>query len=242
MVRSYNEAFKSYTQAFYYGDDLQKGIEWAAKTSERNFARTRFSIDYVRKHPESVVSLEILQELCRRQTELDKEEIEALFESLAPQLRDSEAGRYTGQCIREKNIWVGHAVPDLELRDLELRRCRLSDHIRPGHVTLIEIWASWCNPCRGDIPYVKRAYDTYHKRGFDIVGISIDDAAERWKRAVEEENMPWPQLNDPEKKSFRLFDTKAVPTAILIDEEGRILKLNARGGWLFATLQQIYGK
>ncbi len=59
--------------------------------------------------------------------------------------------------------------------------------INPGQYTLLEIWASWCGPCQGDIPHLKDAYSAYHAKGFDIVSVSIDANKEQWKKALEQE-------------------------------------------------------
>ena len=136
----------------------------------------------------------------------------------------------------------GQPLPDLELPDAEGVVRRVSDFIRPGHYTLVEIWASWCMPCRGEIPFVRRAYDRYHRKGFDVLYVSIDSDAGNWKQALGEEKMPWPQLLDTGRTSFTTYETSAVPTSILVDGEGRICRLNARGGWLDGVLEEIYGK
>lgn len=164
------------------------------------------------------------------------------MDALAPQARESAAGRYAAACIRDKRIVEGQPLPDLELPDAEGVVRRVSDFIRPGHYTLVEIWASWCMPCRGEIPFVRRAYDRYHRNGFDVLYVSIDSDAGNWKQALGEEKMPWPQLLDTGRTSFTTYETSAVPTSILVDGEGRICRLNARGGWLDGVLEEIYGK
>lgn len=201
-----------------------------------------FKIAYVREHPASAVSLAIVQELCDRQSRLDRAQMESLMDALAPQARESAAGRYAAACIRDKRIVEGQPLPDLELPDAEGVVRRVSDFIRPGHYTLVEIWASWCMPCRGEIPFVRRAYDRYHRNGFDVLYVSIDSDAGNWKQALGEEKMPWPQLLDTGRTSFTTYETSAVPTSILVDGEGRICRLNARGGWLDGVLEEIYGK
>ena len=168
--------------------------------------------------------------------------MESLLGALTPQLRESAAGRYTAAGIQGKRIVEGQPLPDLELPDAEGIVRRVSDFIRPGHYTLVEIWASWCMPCRGEIPFVRRAYEKYHRKGFDVLYVSIDSDAANWKRALDEEKMPWPQLLDTGRTSFSAYETTAVPTSILVDGEGRICRLNARGGWLDGALEEIYGK
>lgn len=242
LAKERERAFDEYVAAFYHREDEEKGIELARRVDETGARVREFKTAYVREYPASTVSLAIVQELCDRHSSLNKEQMEALFGELAPQLRESAPGRYTAAGIRNKRIEEGQPLPDLELPDAEGNMRRVSDFIRPGHYTLVEIWASWCAPCRGEIPFVRRAYEKYHRKGFDVVYVSIDSRAENWKRALGEEKMPWPQLLDSDRTSFAAYEATGVPTSILVDGEGRICKLNARGGWLDGTLREIYGK
>lgn len=242
LAKERERAFDEYIAAFYYREDGKKGVELARRVDEKAGHIRDFKIAYVREHPASAVSLAIVQELCDRQSRLDKAQMESLLGALTPQLRESAAGRYTEAGIQGKRIVEGQPLPDLELPDAEGIVRRVSDFIRPGHYTLVEIWASWCMPCRGEIPFVRRAYEKYHRKGFDVLYVSIDSDAANWKRALDEEKMPWPQLLDTGRTSFSAYETTAVPTSILVDGEGRICRLNARGGWLDGVLEEIYGK
>ena len=242
LAKERERAFDEYIAAFYHREDGKKGVELARRVDEKAGRIRDFKIAYVREHPASAVSLAIVQELCDRQSRLDKAQMESLLGALTPQLRESAAGRYTAADIQGKRIVEGQLLPDLELPDAEGIVRRVSDFIRPGHYTLVEIWASWCMPCRGEIPFVRRAYEKYHRKGFDVLYVSIDSDAANWKRALDEEKMPWPQLLDTGRTSFSAYETTAVPTSILVDGEGRICRLNARGGWLDGALEEIYGK
>lgn len=236
------KANEQYVEAFYRDEDIARGVEAARRVDEEAARILDFKIAYIRQHPRSAVSLAVLQELGDRHSPLGKERMEELFGALDPALRESAAGRYTGEVLARRQIVVGNKYPDLELRDREGRPRRISDLVRPGHYTLIELWASWCNPCRADIPFVKKSYEKYRRKGFDVVYVSIDRKTEEWQQALDEERMPWPQLVDTARLSFEAYETTAVPTSILVDGEGRIYRLNARGGWLDAALEDIYGE
>lgn len=241
LAEARSRAFDAYVEAFYSNEDIARGIE-AARGVDEKAARIRdFKIAYIREHPRSSVSLAVLQELSDRHPALTRDRLEELFGSLDARLRESEAGRYTQQLIAGLRILKGEPLPDLELTDAKGKTRRVSDFIRPGHYTLVEIWASWCNPCRADIPFVKKTYAKYHKKGFEVLYISVDRKKDEWMDALDAEKMPWAQLGDPARQSFEAYETSAVPTSILVDGEGRIHRLNARGGWLDAALEEIYG-
>ena len=102
----------------------------------------------------------------------------------------------------------------------------LSAHIRPGHVTLIDCWASWCGPCRAAIPKVKALYDKYGRDRFDVISISLDSKKEDWQKALEEEKMPWPQFiagNRGYKQLTSRYNISSIPNLILIDGKGQVV-------------------
>lgn len=237
-----SELFGEYIESYYKNEDAAEGRKAALRVSEESEKIQQFKLDYVAAHRNSVVSLEILKDIARRSFTITRSQLETAYEALDEALKASESAQELRRIIAEKNIEVGAQCPDLELESRDGKRHLLSEFVGKGRYTLIEIWASWCAPCRGDMPFVKRAYKNYHKRGFDIVSISINKNRGDWEQALDEEKMPWTQLLDMKQECFKQFETSAVPTALLLDPEGRICLLNARGGWLEAALEQIYDK
>lgn len=102
LAEERNRAFRDYVEAFYNGGDEAKGIELARRVDEKAGLIRDFKIAYVREHPASAVSLAIVQELCDRQSRLDRAQMESLMDALAPQARESAAGRYAAACIRRQ--------------------------------------------------------------------------------------------------------------------------------------------
>ena len=110
---------------------------------------------------------------------------------------------------------------------------------------LVELWASWCGPCRADIPHLKETYERYHGKGFEMVSISVDDDTNAWLKAVKEEGMPWTQAcgvngKGYDKECLNLFGVRGVPSCVLIDGNGKVLSTSCRGGWLNKTLATLY--
>lgn len=239
----YKKKFSEYSRMYYQEKDLDKAKELVKELSGYQQELQEFKARYIEEHSETMVSLQILREILKGYSGFTMNEMMTVFNSLSQEIRESAPGQYVEELIKSRKMVIGNHYPDLVLKDLEGNPKKISEMVRPGHCTLLELWASWCAPCRGEIPHMKRLYKQYHPRGFDIVSISVDTDLNNWHKAVENEKMPWEQLVDNEHVAFKAaFETWGVPTSILIDGEGRILNLNARGGWLDIALEEIYSK
>lgn len=94
-----------------------------------------------------------------------------------------------------------------------------------GKYVLIDFWASWCGPCRKAIPEIKELYSKYKESGLEVLSVSVDTDNTAWKKAMSEENMPWPQVLSPDKnKTMASFMIIGIPTLYLIDREGKIVE------------------
>ena len=116
-----------------------------------------------------------------------------------------------------------------------------------GKTVLIDFWATWCGPCRGEIPNVKKLYAFYHDKGFEIIGISSDRDVETLKNFTEKEGMSWKQMmrNDAVVADGQTmgvyYGVTGIPTMILIGPDGKVITVNARGQNLGKALEDIYG-
>lgn len=111
-----------------------------------------------------------------------------------------------------------------------------------GKVVLVDFWASWCRPCRMEIPNFKRMYDAYHQAGFEIYSVSVDNDVMAWKRALEQEKMPWPNVRDDKKVYSTMFNVASIPFTILIDKEGKIVAKGLRGPDLSDAINKTLSK
>ena len=93
-----------------------------------------------------------------------------------------------------------------------------------GNVVLINVWATWCGPCRYEIPALEKLHKKYGSRGFKVVGVSIDEGSgEPVKAFVVDHSMQYPIAHDPDGKVAAMFQTEVIPTSVLIDRSGRIV-------------------
>jgi thiol-disulfide isomerase/thioredoxin len=115
-----------------------------------------------------------------------------------------------------------------------------------GKVVLIDFWATWCGPCVAEIPNVLEQYEKYHDKGFEVVGISLDEDREALEKFVGEQKIPWPILYEkPEGEGWRhplstYYGISGIPTVILIGRDGNVITLNARGEKLGEQLDKLF--
>lgn len=121
----------------------------------------------------------------------------------------------------------GMILPDIILADENGKMINL-ESLR-GKVVLIDFWASWCRPCRMEIPNFKKMYEAYHDAGFEIYSISVDNDALAWKKALAQENMPWANVRDDQKIYSNKYAVSSIPFTILIDRNGKVVAKGLRG-------------
>ena len=143
-----------------------------------------------------------------------------------------------------KTAFIGQQYTDLEMADPDGKMHKISELVGEGHWVLVDFWASWCGPCRAEMPNVLDAYNKYHEKGFEVIGISFDEKKEAWLKAVGQLKMPWLQLSD--LKGWKcaaapVYKVNAIPDNLLIDPQGKIIDRALRGKALQNRLQKIFG-
>ncbi len=114
----------------------------------------------------------------------------------------------------------GQVAPDFVLKSASGENLRLSEH--RGDVVLINFWATWCGPCRQEMPLLDDLYGRYQRVGFSLLGVNIDDDSRRAMQMVQELGVNFPVLFDKSKEVSKLYKIEAMPVTVLVDREGRI--------------------
>ena len=139
---------------------------------------------------------------------------------------------------------IGKRFVDLREADPNGKYHRLSKYVGKGKWVLVDFWASWCGPCRREMPNVVAAYNKYHDKGFEIVGLSFDVNKDAWVKAIESWDMPWIHLSDLkgwQSEAGRIYGINGIPDNILINPDGIIVARNLRGSELEERLSDIFG-
>jgi len=138
----------------------------------------------------------------------------------------------------------GKMYADLALSNIEGEAHQLSEWCGKGHYVLINFWASWCAPCRKEMPVVLESYVKYQRMGYEVIGVSLDVDQNSWKTTVSNLGMDWTQLSDLKGwKSHAVseYGISAIPSNILLNGEGVIVAADLRGNELLGKLKEIFG-
>ena len=141
------------------------------------------------------------------------------------------------------NTAVGKKFVDFTMKTPEGEEVKLSDFIGKDKYVLIDFWASWCGPCRNEMPNVVEAYKQYKSKGFGIVGVSLDQDAEQWKKAIKDLNITWAQMSDLKAwqcEGAKLYGVRGIPATVLVDQEGTIVARDLRGEDLAKKLEELF--
>ena len=121
-----------------------------------------------------------------------------------------------------KTVAVGQKAPDFTMNDPDDKPVSLSSRIGPK-LLLIDFWASWCAPCRQENPNVVKVYNEFHKKGFDIFGVSLDQKKEDWVKAISDDKLTWTHVSDLKywgNDAARLYAVNQIPSNFLLDDKG----------------------
>ena len=143
-----------------------------------------------------------------------------------------------------KSVQIGEQFTDFTLPDPDGNDIKLSD-IAGNGVVLIDFWAAWCGPCRRANPGVVALYNEYHEKGFDILGVSLDNDREAWLQAIEDDGLVWAHISDVKGwmcEASQLYAVNSIPHTVLIDKDGIIIEKNLGEEELRAKLIELLGE
>ncbi len=129
------------------------------------------------------------------------------------------------------------AAPDFTLRTMGGPNLRLQE--QRGQVVLVNFWATWCGPCRQEMPQLNKLYDKYRAAGFVLLGVNVDDNSQHASDVAQKMGLRFPVLLDSDKAVSRLYDLSTMPTTVLIDRDGRVRHVH--NGYL-AGYEDLYDK
>lgn len=199
------------------------------------------SQNFIKEFPNSLVSSHILSIY---KTTWGKELTNELFLSMSKERQESDYGKSIARFIElSKNPQIGERYVDFEQENVQGKKIRLSDI--KGKYILVEFWASWCGPCRWANPDLVKVYEQYKNKGFEIIGVSIDQDRDNWIKAIEKDSLTWENVTDllgSENEAGLIYGVHGIPDNVLIDENGIIIGRKLKADSLKNKLEELFGK
>ena len=245
--------------------DKEKMQELSDRAAQKKIEADRWAKQFIKEHPGSPALLGPLEHLePRSNADLFAEVLEAtetqlrngaFHKALSIATQSAQATRNNGRervvkkgnganpprPVKNSRYGVGDEAPDIAMADPDGNIRRLSD-LR-GNVVLVDFWASWCGPCRRENPNVVRAYQEFNAEGFEVFSVSLDQNADRWKAAIAQDGLNWPNhvcdLKGWQNEAARAYGVSSIPHALLVDQNGTIAATHLRGPALAAKLNEL---
>jgi len=222
-------------------ENLAKKKAFGKQMNDLEKQQTADAVDFIKNNKDKVTPAFLLGQCCY---ELDYNELNALLDSTAAYYNHPTLKSAKARLLSMVNCRPGLQFSELTMQDMEGKTVKLSQWAGKGNYVLVDFWASWCGPCRQEMPNVVKAYKLYHAaKGFEVVGVSFDDNAESWKKAVKALGMEWPQMSDLkdwECAAHDVYGISAIPSNILLDPQGKIVASGLCGEKLMEKLKEIY--
>ncbi|GAB2981236.1 TlpA disulfide reductase family protein [Mucilaginibacter puniceus] len=149
--------------------------------------------------------------------------------------------RFKNQMAYMKPVTVGQKAPDFIIAGIDGKPVKLADY--KGKYVMLDFWASWCAPCRAENPNIVRLYSTYHPKGLNIIGVSLDTDKPSWQKAVNDDKLTWThgsnlmRFEGPTELDYRI---EAIPSNFILDPEGVIIAKNITGTKLEDFLKKTF--
>lgn len=226
----------------YRGHDMADRVSFVDRVSAAEAKVKEFAADFVTRNAGNAIGLWALGDNLDRFTAGELDHLSSLFPQ---ELKTSPLGeKVFAEVARIGRTAVGAPYVDHSFEDKDGNPVKLSDIVGKGKYVLLEFWASWCGPCRADIPHLKQVYDLYNPHGFEIISISMDADNAAWHKAIDEEQMKWLQVSD--MKAFegdlaKIYNFNGIPSCVLVGPDGVIVNRNFRGPRMDKGLIDMYG-
>lgn len=195
-------------------------------------------MNYVRNNPDNLIAAHVLKVYA---TSWGKEKASELYQNFSTEMKNSDAGKNIYNYISlSQDISVGKKYADFEQSNSKGEQVKLSQI--KGKYILLEFWASWCGPCRGENPNLVKTYLAYKDKGFEILGVSADNNKDAWLKAIQEDKLPWENVSDlkgDQNSAALIYGVYSFPTNYLIDQNGIVIAKNLRGEDLKRKLAEL---
>ena len=203
--------------------------------------KNNYMIGYAMRHNKDVVSAFIIM---NNSYSLNVNQLDSVVSAFDSSINNSYYVKHLQDRVKTlKRVAVGQHFVDFTLNDPDGNPVSLSSVVEKNKYTLVDFWASWCMPCRGENPNVVAAYKKYHDKGFTVFGVSLDKDHDKWVEAIKKDGLTWTHVSDLKywgSEAAKLYGVQSIPHNVLIDSNGIIVDKNLRGQKLQDKLAELF--
>lgn len=223
-----NDAFSVYNDSI---GVLLEGLQNAPEEQQQDIfvsAIVPASVDFIVDNPDSPFALPVFGQVAMYLDAAQIEKVTAASKQLAD---DPDVQRTLSMARAKAATSAGNKYVDFSVTYNDKEQ-KLSDYIVPGHWTIVDFWASWCGPCRREMPGIKALYDQYKSKGLNVVGVAVRDKPEDTLKAMEQEGVTWPVILNAGPDVLQTYGIMGIPCIMLVNPDGVIVARDLFGSQL----------
>lgn len=224
--------------------------QYKAITMEMEEVNTTF----IKENPKAYISVLMVKQLAGSGA-MPIAKVQELYDGLDAEIKKTKEGKEAAEMLNSKkeeeekmaaveaNVQVGKMAPDFSAPSPEGKTISLKESL--GKVTIIDFWASWCKPCRLENPNVVAMYNELHGKGLNIIGVSLDKDAAKWKEAIAQDKLTWNHISNLkfwEEPIAQTYGVRSIPATFILDATGKIVAKDLRGAELKAKVEELLAK
>jgi peroxiredoxin len=212
---------------------------------------TKQSNDYVSTHPKAFISALIIEGMFGQMAP-DAVKIKKYYDALDQSIKDTKHGKSIKTKLAQLTkpvaaagpaVEIGTQAPDFTAPTPDGKPASLKASL--GKITIVDFWASWCNPCRQENPNMVALYKDFHAKGLNIISVSLDDNATKWKDAIAKDKLTWTQVSNLKEMAdpiAQAYSIKLIPSTFILDATGKVVAKDLRGAELRAKIATLLSK
>ena len=250
LFKSFYEIQNEMRNAMVSRDSLgYKDLEEQLKEMETKF--NDYQIDYTKSNPDSYISAMVLIQLVMNKA-IDNEVAYEIYSGFSKTIKKTKSAikiyelvapkeaEETEEAAQDGEVNVGDKAPDFSAPNPNDIAVSLNKSL--GKLTVLDFWASWCGPCRVDSPNLVKVYNTYKDKGLGIVGISLDQQKESWKKAIDNDQLDWTHVSHLKRWDdpiAAIYGVRSIPQLFLLDENGVVIAKERHAADFIPFLEKI---